>query len=137
MPELQLQLGTQGSITDVVREEHLASTLSLEPGEAYPAVLSTTRTIALCEVAAGRALRPILQDGELSVGVFVDVHHLAATLPGAAVTATATYQGRDGKLFVFAVTARDEGGEIMRGTHKRAVVAVERLLAGARKRRGW
>jgi predicted thioesterase len=41
----------------------------------------------------------------------------------------------DGKLYVFEVVARDPGGEIGRGTHKRAIVATERLLSGAAKRR--
>jgi predicted thioesterase len=72
----------------------------------------------------------------MSVGVAVDVLHTAATPPGATVTATARLTGRDGKLYVFEVTASDEGGEIGRGTHKRAVVSASRLLAGAAKRVG-
>lgn len=39
--------------------------------------------------------------------------------------------GREGKLYVFEVVARDNGGEIGRGKHKRVIIATERLLAGA------
>jgi predicted thioesterase len=53
----------------------------------------------------------------------------------AQVTASATYRGREGKLFVFDVIAHDPGGEIGRGIHKRAIVSRDRLLAGAAKRR--
>jgi predicted thioesterase len=35
----------------------------------------------------------------------------------------------------FDVIAHDPGGEIGRGTHKRAIISRERLLAGAAKRR--
>ncbi len=49
--------------------------------------------------------------------------------------ATATYRGRDGKLFVFEVVAYDPAGKIGSGTHKRAIVSRDRLLAGAAKRR--
>jgi fluoroacetyl-CoA thioesterase len=90
--------------------------------------------VGLMEVAAARILSPHLREGESSVGVSVEVVHTAATPPGAGVTATARFAGREGKLFLFEVTAADDAGEIGRGTHKRAVVAVERLLAGAARR---
>jgi len=73
--------------------------------------------------------------GQLSVGVVVDVKHLAATPVGAWVEAEAIYAGRDGKLYLFEVVARDPGGEIMRGRHARAVIEESRLLAGAAQRR--
>jgi predicted thioesterase len=108
--------------------------LNLEPGDTFPAVFATSRMVALMEVAAARVLRPHLREGELSVGVTVDVVHTAATPPGATVTATARFVGKDGKLFLFEVSATDDAGEIGRGTHKRAVVAAERLVAGAARR---
>jgi predicted thioesterase len=112
----------------------LASVLNLEPEDAFPPVFATSRMVALMELAAARVLRPCLREGEVSVGVSVDVVHTAATPPGATVTATAKFLGRDGKLFLFEVSATDDGGEIGRGTHKRAVVAAERLVAGAARR---
>jgi predicted thioesterase len=86
------------------------------------------------ELAAARLLRPFLGPGELSVGVTVDVAHTAATPEGVEVSATGRYLGREGKLFVFEVVARDRGGEIDRATHRRAVVSSERLVAGALRR---
>jgi predicted thioesterase len=90
--------------------------------------------VGLMEVAAARILRPYLREGEVTVGVSVDVVHTAATPPGATVTATAKFVGREGKLFLFEVSAADNAGEIGRGTHKRAVVATERLVGGAARR---
>jgi len=112
----------------------LASALGPEAGDSYPPVFSTSRMVALMEVAASRVLRPLLGPGELSVGVPGDVAHTAATPQGVRVQATARYLGREGKLFVFEVVARDRGGEIGRGTHKRAIISAERLLAGAERR---
>jgi predicted thioesterase len=88
------------------------------------------------EVACARQLVPCLEPGQMSVGVTVDVIHSAPTPPGAKVVATSKYLGRDGKLFVFEVVAHDPGGEIGRGTHKRAIATLDRLLAGAAKRTG-
>jgi len=83
-----------GKVTSVVREEDTAAALNHVTGDKFPAVLSTTRTIALLEVAAGSVLAQLCLAHQLSVGVDVNVKHLAATLPGATVTATARYTGR-------------------------------------------
>jgi predicted thioesterase len=117
-----------------VAPSDLADTLNLEPGDAFPPVFATSRMVGLMEVAAARILRPHLREGEASVGVTVDVIHTAATPPGATVTATARFVGRDGKLFLFEVSAADNAGEIGKGTHKRAIVTTERLIAGAARR---
>jgi predicted thioesterase len=66
----------------------------------------------------------------------VEVEHTAATPEGTMVTATARYVGREGRLHAFEVSARDPGGEIGRGRHRRAVVTSGRLLAGAERRAG-
>src|ERR1051326_6595124 len=105
----------------LIAPSDLASALSLEAGDAYPPVFSTSRMVALMEIAASRVLRPLLAPGEQSVGVTIDVAHTAATPPGVKVTATARYLGREGRLFVFEVFAHDPGGQIGRGPHKRRV----------------
>ena len=128
------ELDATASAEIFVSATDLASALSLEAGDSYPPVFSTSRMVALMEIAASRVLRPYLGPDELSVGVTVDVAHTAATPRGIKVTATARYLGREGKLFVFGVVARDRGGEIGRGTHKRAIVSAERLSAGADRR---
>ena len=117
-----------------VTHADLASAVGFEPGDVFPQVYATSKLIALMEIAAARVLLPRLCAGEMSVGVAVDITHAAATPVGAEVSATATLVGRDGKLYVFDVRARDPGGEVGHGTHKRAIVSVDRLMAGAGKR---
>lgn len=136
MPLQDPAVGAAASASLTVGQKDLASVLADAPGESYPAVFATTRMIGLMEMAAGRVLQPLLEPGELSVGVVVDVRHTAATLPGAVATAHAKFLGKDGKLFKFEVWAVDEGGEIGRGAHSRAVVKTARLLEGAAKRAG-
>jgi predicted thioesterase len=132
MPELEINATATAQL--VVGPNDLASSLSSEYGDSFPAVLATARMVALMETAAARALQPLLGPGELSVGVTVDITHGAPTPPGVLVTATARYTGREGKLFVFEITAHDQGGEIGRGSHKRAIVETERLQRAAAKR---
>jgi predicted thioesterase len=117
-----------------VTEADTAAALNPITGDRFPAVLSTTRTIALLELAAGRLLKAECKPGQLSVGVVVEVKHTAATPAGAWVEAEATYTGRNGKLYAFEVVARDPAGEVMRGRHERAVIDEARLLESARQR---
>lgn len=109
-------------------------TLCSEPGDDFPDVLATARMVGLLELAAARLMRPLLKEGELSVGVGVDVTHLAATPLFETVRARATFLGMDGKLYAFRVELFDDGGKVGEGRHTRAIVATERLLKSTEKR---
>jgi len=128
------ELNATGTATITVGPEDLASSISSQTGDAFPQVLATARMVALMEIAASRVLKALCGPGELSVGVTVDITHTAPTPMGADVTATARYAGREGKLFLFEISAADRGGEVGRGWHKRAIVSSERLQSSAAKR---
>jgi len=132
----ELEPNTTGTATLIVGPQDLASSISGETGDSFPPVLATARMVALMEIAASRVLVPLLDPGELSVGVTVDINHTAPTPLGAEVTATARYAGLEGKLFLFEVSCSDKGGEVGRGWHKRAIVSSERLQSGATRRMG-
>jgi len=134
MPREVSPLATAAAVWSV-EDADLASAISRAPEDTYPRVFATSRMVALMEVAASRCLRPLLEEGELSVGVTVDVRHSAATPAGVDVTATARYVGMEGKLYRFEVEAHDPAGEIGRGFHHRAIVQVHRLTERAAKRR--
>jgi len=127
-------IDSNASVQHRVTKDDLASAVRFGPEDDFPPVFATARMVALMETAAARVLNPFLDRGELSVGVVVDIVHNAATPPGSVVTATARLVAEEGKLFVFEVSASDEGGEVGRGTHKRAVVSSERLVTGAARR---
>lgn len=118
-----------------VRFSDTAQALQLSGADRYPPVFATSRMVALMEIAAARMLNRLLQPGQLSVGVNVDIRHTAATPVGATVRARATYLGEEGKLHRFRVEAFDDAGPIGEGEHTRAIVSTERLMAGAEKRK--
>jgi fluoroacetyl-CoA thioesterase len=122
------QLQCRVGVADSARQ------LRLEDGDDFPDVLATSRMVGLMEVAAARLMRPWLKAGELSVGVAVSVEHLAATPLFERVRAVATYRGAEGRLHKFDVALFDDGGQVGRGTHTRAIVNPERLIDRARKR---
>lgn len=131
-----LNEGDTWSFRYTVTHGDTAAALNSITGDTFPPVFATTKCIALLELACGHLLVPLCQPGQLSVGVVVDVKHLAATPVGAWVEAHATYRGRNGKLYAFDVVARDPGGDIMTGRHERAIIDEQRLLAGAAGRNG-
>ena len=133
---MELEQDATGTAMLIVGPQDLASSISNDTADEFPPVLATARMVALMEIAASRVLLPLLGPGELSVGVTVDINHTAPTPLGAAVTASARYAGREGKLFLFEVSAADRGGEVGRGWHKRAIVSSERLQSAAAKRVG-
>ena len=120
----------------VVAARDTACNIGLTSEDSFPEVFATSRMIALMEVAAARAMRPLLGTGQHSVGVGIDVRHCAATPVGSQVRAVARWLRTEGRLVRFTVQAFDEAGLIGEGEHTRAIVDTARLLSGAEKRRG-
>ena len=121
-------------LTYTVQSKDLAKELSIDEQDDFPEVFATSRMVALMELAAARLMKPLLKEGELSVGVNVNVNHLAATPNNAQVSAIATFKGMEGKLYKFDVELHDDGGIAGSGSHTRAIVKTERLIEGAEKR---
>ncbi len=88
-----------------------------------------------CEEAGDRALRPGFGRGEASVGVRLELDHLAPVPAGRLVTIEAALERREGRRARFAVNGISGGRPFVRGSHERVVVDLERFLAGLAKRR--
>jgi len=129
-----MNVGDVSEAVMVVRNEDSARALAVSLEDDFPDVFATSRMVALMELAAARGMKKLLNAGQLSVGVGVDVKHLAATPVGIEVRATATFLGMAEKLYRFKVEAFDAGGLIGEGEHTRAIVSTERLLDGAASR---
>lgn len=84
--------------------------------------------IAFIEETCVRGLRPFLDARQRTVGTHVDVSHVAATAVGMTVTAEIELTEIDGKSLLFRVTCRDEAGLIGEGTHRRAIVDIDRFM---------
>jgi predicted thioesterase len=83
--------------------------------------------INVIEAAALAAVEHLLPAGHQSLGIKLDVSHIAATPIGLHVTATAEVVHVEGRTITFRVEARDEFELIGRGTHERVVVSLERF----------
>ena len=89
-----------------------------------PAVYGTPMMILHMEMAAGSAVQPFLPAGHVSVGMTVNIRHLAATPVGRTVRAVARVVAVETKSVVFEVEAWDGKRKIGDGTHRRGVVNV-------------
>jgi predicted thioesterase len=96
-------------------------------GSGRIAVLATPVMINVIEAAALNAVEHLLPAGHQSLGIHLDVSHVAATPVGLQVTATATVLRVEHRTITFEVQARDEVEVIGSGTHKRVVVSVARF----------
>lgn len=95
-------------------------------------MLATPRMIALCEEATLKAVAGRLQPGQTSVGVRVQIDHLAPTAVGDDVEADAKLERIVGRRLVFAVSVTDTRGLVAAGKVTRAVVDREWFLDKAR-----
>jgi predicted thioesterase len=68
-----------------------------------------------------------LPAGHQSLGIHLDVSHVAATPVGLQVTASAKVVRVEGRTITFQVEARDAFETIGSGTHQRVVVSVDRF----------
>jgi fluoroacetyl-CoA thioesterase len=94
-----------------------------------PKVFATGNMIVLMEWVCTQLLAPHLDPGEGSLGVHVDVSHLAATLPGQTVTVDVECQAITGQRVTFGVKAHDGVDLIGEGRHERFVVAWDKFNA--------
>ena len=117
-----------------IQTTDLAKSLSKDPIDDFPEVFATSRMIAIMELTAARLMKTELKEGELSVGVNVNVTHIAATPNNQKVDVIATFAGMQGKLYQFNVEMFDKGGKAGFGTHTRAIVNTSRLIQGAEDR---
>jgi fluoroacetyl-CoA thioesterase len=129
-----MELGDFAEAETVAGPSDMAKAQRIGAEDEFPEVWATSRMILLMEIAATRLMKPMVGTANMSVGVGVYIKHLAATPVNAQVRARATYQGREGKLYKFTVAAFDAGGKVGEGDHTRAIIATERLVAGAAAR---
>lgn len=128
MAPVGVQLGVHATVELTVTDGDTARAL----GSGDVEVLATPRLVALCEQAACAAIADQLKPGETTVGLRVELTHLAPTKVGSAVRADATLDRTDGRRLVFTVSASDGCGLVAAGKMTRVIVDRERFLDKAR-----
>ena len=125
-------MGTNGLKQGLIGNAHTQvdrSNVADEIGSGDVEVFSTPAMVALMEAASIQCIKPYLHDNETSVGVRIDVSHLAATPMGMTVRAEAVLENVDGRRLFFRVAAYDEKEKIGEGAHERVIVQRDRFLA--------
>ena len=135
-----IQPGLTGEVRLVVEERHTAQHL----GSGAVRVLATPQMVLLMEKAGVAAVDELLPEGYRTVGMHLDVRHLAPTPLGFEVRASAELVGVDGRRLTFRVEVREEpfddlhgGGTVVgEGSHQRAIVNVQQFREGIAKKLG-
>lgn len=98
-------------------------------------VYATPALIGLMEFASYSCVQSYLNEGYTTVGIRLDVKHLAATPIGLVVTAKSELIQVDGKRLVFKVEAFDNREKVGEGIHERFIVNAARFLDKAAEKR--
>jgi fluoroacetyl-CoA thioesterase len=117
------KVGTLGEERFIVEARHA---IDFAQG-GMPAVLSTPWLIWFLEHAARAAVLPLLEPGESTVGMEIQVRHLAPTPVGGTVICRARVLFAEKNEVSFQLEAHDERERIARGSHRLRVVRVERF----------
>lgn len=117
----KIRVGQTGEIRFKVEAQHVIDF------DGMPPVLATPRLVQFLEQAGREALKPCLSPEESSVGMDIELQHLAPTPLGALVTCKARVIHVDERAIQFQIEAADEMEVIARGLHKRAIVNILRF----------
>ena len=101
-----------------------------EEFQQMPQVLATGFMIGLFEWTCIQAINPHIDwPREQSVGIGVQLSHLAATPPGMTVTVDVKLLKVEGRKLLFSVAGHDGIDKISQGTHERFIIDAGRFHA--------
>jgi len=129
MDELDMK---DGLVPGMKHSQTYVTTLEMRAQQLIADVFSTPSMISLMEQTSVRLTKPYLDENEQSVGIHVDVRHMAATRIGQSVTVTAEIvEVKDGKIRYAVTATNDQGVKIGEGRHRRAVIDQKKFAGGA------
>ena len=120
-----MEIGITGRAEAIVTKDKTA----LEMGSGNLPVYATPAVVALMEQACYESVAPYLEEGMATVGVHMDVEHIAATATDRKVWATSELTVVDGRTLTFEVSAYDEDKCIARAVHERVIIDVQRFMS--------
>lgn len=124
MVEMDHLLGVRGSAATVVGSDNTAVTV----GSGTLPIFATPSMAALAEQAACAAVQQFMPLGNTTVGMGINIKHLAASPIGHNVSAEAVVVAVEGRRLEFKITIHDEREKIGEGTHERFVVDAEGFM---------
>lgn len=115
--------GLTNEKTWLVGKEHLASAF----GSGLVNVLATPVLVGFCEECARLVVEPLLKEGQKTVGISINLHHLAATPPGMHVTVRAKLAEVDKQRLLFQIKVWDEQECVGEAEHERFIINADRF----------
>jgi len=110
-------------VPGVARTQTYQTTVEMRARQLTADIFSTPALIGLMERTCVELTEPYLEQNEQTVGIHVDIRHIAPTKIGQNVTVTAELLEVAGKKLRYSVTAtNDQGVKIGEGTHRRAII---------------
>lgn len=128
---MALEPGIKGLCEVLVTEKNTAAAL----GSGELEVFSTPSMIALMEKTCLESVKPCLEEGQGTVGVRLEVSHLAATPMGMTVRAESELVSVEKRMLNFAVRAWAGEELIGEGSHQRCIVQNQRFMEKAMAKR--
>ena len=105
--------------------------------QVMPKVLATGFMVGLMEWTCLQAIMPYLDwPHEQSVGIAINVNHIAATPPGLTVTVNVKLEKIEGRKLTFSIKADDGIDVISTGTHQRFIIDAPKFNAKIIQKRG-
>ena len=120
----ELKPGLIGKKFDKVTDHNTA----ISYGSGGAAVYATPAMVGLMESACLSIVDPLLPDGKATVGISLNIRHLAATPIGMSITAQAELITISGNKLTFSVQAFDDKEKIGEGTHERYIIELSKFL---------
>ena len=119
-------------VSCIVTEEMLEKSMECGDTETY----AIGMMVSLMERAAKELADRHIPEGYTTVGVMLNTTHVAPTLCGKEVIASATLLEQSEGQFYFEITASDDRGVIGEATHQRVAVPLEKFNQKAKRRGG-
>ncbi|SHJ89167.1 thioesterase family protein [Paramaledivibacter caminithermalis] len=128
--EFNLKVGMAAEIEKIVDEKDTAASF----GSGSVLVFATPMMIGLMENAALSAVDAYLPENYATVGIHLDVKHLAATPVGMKVRAKAELVEINDKKLKFKIEAYDEKEKIGEGYHSRYIINVPKFIKASKEK---
>jgi len=125
-----LSPGLFGQKEMVVEEQHLASVM----GNVGVEVLSTHCVVLLMELASRNAVESLLEKGQMVVGTWIGIRHLAAVPKGLKVRAESRLTEISGRKLTFDVVVFDPNEKIAEGVNEMLIVSADKFLEKVKRK---